>query len=214
MSVHSLPEASQVPEPARHGAASEFESLLEPLLRPAFNLAFSLTRQREDAEDLVQGAALRAFAAYGRFEQGTNFRAWFFRILANGFLHQQRDRSRRPQTSGLDELPEWSLYSQMKRSGLASSERDPASELLRKLDGEEVRAAFAGLPEDFRLVALLYFEQDFSYQEIAEIACCPVGTVRSRLHRARKLLQRELWQTALERGVVSERPASGLGGKR
>lgn len=193
----------------REGQEPEFEALLEPLLRPAFNLALSLAGHREDAEDLVQGAAVRAFAGFGRFERGTNFRAWFFRILVNGFLHHKRDASRRPQLTGIDEVPEWSLYAQMKRSGLAGREGDgdPAAELLRKLDAESIRDAFAHLPEDFRMVALLFFAQDFSYQEIAEVVSCPVGTVRSRLHRARKMLQRELWQAALECGAASQRPA-------
>ncbi len=187
---------------------AEFEALLSAVLGPAFSLAFSLTQQREDAEDLVQAAAVRAFGAFGRFERNTNFRAWFFRILFNGFLHHKRDSGRLPQTTDIDELPEWSLYAQLKKSGMARAQDDPAALLLSKLNAQSINAAFERLPEEFRVVAMLYFMEYFSYQEIAGIMSCPVGTVRSRLHRARKLLQRELWQVAQEQGVAPRSPKS------
>ncbi len=214
MSISSAPDEApqpqplEPPQPAAGGAAAalEFEALLGPQLRPAFSLALSLAGQREDAEDLVQAACVRAFGAFGRFERGTNFRAWLFRIVFNEFLHHRRDRARRPQTADIDELPEWSLYAQLKRAGLARAEGDPAAALLSKLDAQSIRAAFEGLPEEFRAVALLYFVQDFSYQEIAGIVSCPLGTVRSRLHRARRLLQRELWQVAQEAGLAPKPP--------
>lgn len=196
--------ASDVTCQSSERAAHEFETLLNPLLKAAWKMALSLTHHREDAEDLVQNAALRAFAAFGRFERGTNFKAWFFRVLLNLFLHQRRDAGRTPQTTALDDVPEWSLYAQMRQAGLHRRDYDPAALLLSKLDGEDMHRAFERLPAEFRIVSLLYFVEEFSYQEIADILDCPIGTVRSRLHRGRKLLQQELWQLAQEHGIAAK----------
>ena len=193
-SVHSAPLGG--------GPETDFETLLAPVLGPAYGFALGMTHHREDAEDLVQNAAVRAFSAFDRFEKGTNFKAWFFRILTNLWLHTCRDATRKPQTQDLDDVPEWSLWAQMQR--FAPRSNDPAALLLARFDSEQMGLAFAALPDEQRVVTLLHLVEDFSYQEIADLVRCPVGTVRSRLHRGRKTLQRALWQTASEQGLVSK----------
>lgn len=185
-------------------ATSDFEQLLTPLLDSAYGTALHFTRNRADAEDLVQEACLLAFRGFRSFEPGSNFRAWFFRILANAFFSKYRKRKREGQSVTLDDTPELYLYSQTVAAGLHSRPEEPAGALLAKLDEEEVRAAVDALPEEYRVVATLYFMQDFSYQEIADVLGLPIGTVRSRLHRGRRLLQPALWALARERGIVGE----------
>lgn len=202
------PEATRpTPNPARSGndshPAGDFESLLEPLLDSAFGTALRFTRHRADAEDLVQEAALLACRGFASFERGSNFRAWFFRILTNCFYSSYRKRKRQGSEVELEEAPDLYLFSQTASLGLHTQNEDPASLLMDKLAAEQVEAALSGLPEEYRVAATLYFMQDFSYQEIAEVAGVPVGTVRSRLHRGRRLLQKALWLIAEERGIVS-----------
>jgi RNA polymerase sigma-70 factor (ECF subfamily) len=192
------------PRSASTPATSDFEQLLTPLLDSAYGTALHFTRNRADAEDLVQEACLLAFRGFRSFEPGSNFRAWFFRILANAFFSKYRKRKREGQSVTLDDTPELYLYSQTVAAGLHSRPEEPAGALLAKLDEEEVRAAVDALPEEYRVVATLYFMQDFSYQEIADVLGLPIGTVRSRLHRGRRLLQPALWALARERGIVGE----------
>jgi RNA polymerase sigma-70 factor (ECF subfamily) len=182
-------------------AAERFERLLAPLLGPAYGTALHMTRNSEDAEDLVQEAAVRAFRAFATFQEGTNFKAWFYRILTNLFLNSYRQRQRQPEVIGLEDAPALYLYSETRAAGLHSWCGDPAALVLRKMEVEHVTEAIASLPEEFRTVCALYFVQEFSYQEIAEILGCPVGTVRSRLHRGRRILQRALWHVAQEQGI-------------
>jgi RNA polymerase sigma-70 factor, ECF subfamily len=181
--------------------ARRVEALLAPILGPAYGTALHMTRNREDAEDLVQEAAVQAFRAFGTFEEGTNFKAWFFRILTNLFLNKYRQKQREPQLVEFEDAPELYLYTQTRQSGLHAWCADPAALVIRKMDAEHVADAIAALPEEFRTVCALYFMQEFSYQEIAEVLDCPVGTVRSRLHRGRRALQRTLWQVAQEQGI-------------
>ncbi|HXG43742.1 MAG TPA: sigma-70 family RNA polymerase sigma factor [Gemmatimonadales bacterium] len=195
---------SSGPTAASSPATSDFEQLLMPLLDSAYGTALHLTRNRADAEDLVQEACLLAFRGFKSFEPGSNFRAWFFRILTNAFFSKYRKRKREGETVELDDTPELYLYSQTAAAGLHSRTDDPAGALLAKLDAEQVRAAVDGLPEEYRVVATLYFMQDFSYQEIADVLGLPIGTVRSRLHRGRRLLQPALWNLARERGILGE----------
>jgi RNA polymerase sigma-70 factor (ECF subfamily) len=183
---------------------STFEALLTPLLRPAYGVALHLARDPADAEDLVQEAALLAFRHFDSFQQGTNFKAWFFQIVVNCFRAKYRKEKRRPQTVDLDDTPDLYLYARTAETGLQGEPEDPAGALMARMDTEQVTAAIAALPEEYRMVSSLYFVQDFSYQEIAEVLHCPVGTVRSRLHRGRKMLQKALWRVAEERGVVRE----------
>ena len=183
--------------------AADFESLFAAVAGTAFGIASRLTRNQADAEDLVQEAALLAFRAFGSFEPGTNFRAWFFKILTNCYFSKRRRDKSRPVTSDLDDTPDLYLYARSAEAGFPTQGPDPAAQLLDQLGTERVVAAIARLPEEYRVVATLYFMEDLSYEEIAGTLGCPVGTVRSRLHRGRKMLQKALWQVAEESGIVT-----------
>ena len=180
----------------------EFEGLLAGLVDSAYGTAFHLTRNRDDAEDLVQEASVRAYAALGQFRRGTNFRAWFFKILTTLFFQRHRRRKREPEIAPLQDVPELYLYLQSSAAGLHVGQDDPAGRVMDKFDSEAVSRAIGELPEEFRVVAVLYFMQDLAYQEIANLLEIPVGTVRSRLHRGRRLLQKALWDVAVERGIL------------
>jgi RNA polymerase sigma-70 factor (ECF subfamily) len=182
----------------------EFEELLSPILSMAYGTAVRLTRNRTEAEDLVQDAALLAYRAFASFQRGTNFKAWFFRILTNAFYSRHRKEKHEKANLSTEDVPALYLYSKTAEAGLHGPESDPASAIMDKLDTEQVSTALEALPEEYRMVATLYFIEDFSYQQIAEVLECPVGTVRSRLHRGRRILQKALWDVAVERGIVRE----------
>lgn len=196
-------------------ARSDFERLLEPLLESAYGVAMRLTRNSADAEDLVQEAALHAYRGFDTFERGSNFRAWFLRILVNTFLSSRRRRRPEDQAVELDAPP--SAFMQRQAHELAAALHPDAQglaggdlvrEVLGRIEAEHVEQAIGELPDEFRAAATLYFLQDLSYQEIADMLEVPVGTVRSRLHRGRALLQRRLWRLAQDHGLV---PAAGGG---
>jgi RNA polymerase sigma-70 factor, ECF subfamily len=192
-------------------AAQRFESYLTPILTAVYGTALHLTRNRDDAEDLVQEAALQAFRAFDSFQQGTNFRAWFFRILTNLFINAYRKRQRAPAVDTLsesDDAPALYLFKRTREIGLHARSPDPAALVIERLEAEQVSRAIAALPDDYRVVSALYFMEEFSYQEIAEIVGCPVGTVRSRLHRGRRMLQRALWHIAERQGIIPDLCAS------
>ena len=182
--------------------APGFEELLVGVLDQAYGTALRLTGNPADAEDLIQDTALLAHRGFGGFRAGSNFRAWFYRILLNRFYSTHRSRRRTPPQVSLDEAPELALYFQARDSGLLAG-GDPAAALVDRLDGELIAQALDALPDDYRAAAALYFMQDMSYQEIADVLEVPIGTIRSRLHRARRMLQKVLWQLAEERGLVS-----------
>lgn len=185
---------------ASHTAAREltFEEQLMPLLAPAYRVAASLLGDRTEAEDAVQEAALLAWRAYDSFEPGTNFRAWFYRILTNCCYGRHRQRLRRPQTVEFDDVPDLHLFTMAQRTGVYADTANPAAVVLGKMGVDQILSAIDGLPEEYRAVAALYFVEEFTYEEIAAALECPVGTVRSRLHRGRKLLQKALWDLARE----------------
>jgi RNA polymerase sigma-70 factor (ECF subfamily) len=172
----------------------------------AFGVAQRYTRNQADAEDLVQEAALLAYRAFDSFESGTNFRAWFLKILTNCYYSTRRREKRRPVTSDLDDTPDLYIYARSGQAGFPTQGPDPAAVLLDKLGTERIVKAIDLLPEEYRVVAVLYFLEDSSYEDIARILECPVGTVRSRLHRGRKMLQKALWQVAVEDGIVGSPP--------
>jgi RNA polymerase sigma-70 factor, ECF subfamily len=182
--------------------SATFEVLLTPILPVAYGTAVRMTRDRTEAEDLVQDAAHLAFRGFGSFEPGTNFKAWFFRILTNAFFSRHRKEKHERANISTEDLQPLYLYNRIAETGLQSQEPDPASALMDRLDSEQVGEALDRLPTEYRVVASLYFIEDFSYQQIADVVGCPVGTVRSRLHRGRRMLQKALWQVAEERGLV------------
>ena len=184
------------------GVRAEFEELLSPLLSMAYGTAVRLTRDRTEAEDLVQDAALLAYRAFATFQRGTNFKAWFFRILTNAFYSRHRKEKHEKANLSTEDVPALYLYNKTAEAGMHARESDPGSAIMDKLDSEQVTTALEALPMEYRVVATLYFIEDFSYQQIAEVVECPVGTVRSRLHRGRRMLQKALWDVAVERGIV------------
>jgi RNA polymerase sigma-70 factor (ECF subfamily) len=179
-----------------------FERDVLPLLPNLYAAALRMTRNPADAEDLVQDTYLRAFRGFSGFKEGTNLKAWLYRILTNSFINTYRKKQRQPQTvEGPDDLDEWYLFDKL---GGRNVELSAETEVLDKIPDEAVKAALESLTENFRLPVLLADVEGFSYKEIAEIMETPIGTVMSRLHRGRKALQKALWDTAKERGLIDE----------
>jgi RNA polymerase sigma-70 factor, ECF subfamily len=180
--------------------AATFEQLLQPVLAPAYRAAYHLSRNTADAEDIVQEASLLAWRSFDGFEQGTNFKAWFQRIVVNVFLTRCRAERRRGVSVPL--VAEDADSDRTAADGRwAAAGGDPAEAILSRMDVEAVQDALASLPVEYRTVAVLYFVDDLSYEQIAETLGCPVGTVRSRLHRGRRLLWQRLAGTARDRGL-------------
>jgi RNA polymerase sigma-70 factor (ECF subfamily) len=178
-----------------------FERLLMDTLPRAYRAACAMTGDPVEAEDVVQDAALQAFKGRSSFRVGTNFRAWFMKVLLNAFLMRHRKERKQGVHVSFEDVPEAYLYSHLSEVGL-QADPNTTRTFFRGLDLAAITSALAELPLSYRAVASLYFVEDLSYTRIAEILECPVGTVRSRLHRARATLQRSLWQTAIELGVI------------
>jgi RNA polymerase sigma-70 factor, ECF subfamily len=183
---------------------ASFEALFAAVINSAFGVALRYTRNQADAEDQVQEAALLAYRAFDSFESGTNFRAWFLKILTNCYFSKRRREKCRPVTSDLDDTADLYLYARSGEAGFPTQGPDPAATLLDKLGVERIMEAIDRLPEEYRVVCSLYFLNDLSYEDTARVLECPVGTVRSRLHRGRRMLQKALWQVAEEVGVVEK----------
>ena len=194
--------AQQAPPEEDPALRARFERDVMPLLSSLYSSALRMTRNPADAEDLVQETVLRAYRGFAGFQEGTNLKAWLYRILTNSFINTYRKKQRQPATvEGPDDLDEWYLFD---RLGARSVEPSAESEVLDQLPDEDVQRALESLPEGFRMAVLLADVQGFSYKEIAEMLGIPIGTVMSRLHRGRKALEKALWDTAVERGIVRE----------
>lgn len=168
--------------------------------------AVRMTRNPADAEDLVQETFLKGYRGFAGFEQGTNLRAWLFRILTNSYINTYRKKQRRPIESSLEDVEELYLHRRLgaEQSAILSSSAE--DQLLDHLTESEVRDAVEGLQEQYRLAVLLADVEGFTYKEIAEIMDVPIGTVMSRLHRGRKQLQEQLLEFGKRRGII---PAGG-----
>jgi RNA polymerase sigma-70 factor (ECF subfamily) len=173
-----------------------------------YSAALRMTRNPADAEDLVQETYLKAYRAYGSFQEGTNLKAWLYRILTNTFINEYRARKRRPDETDIEEVEDLYLYRRIGGLEAATAGRSAEDELLDWFTEAEVKDAVESLPEAFRLAVLLADIEGFSYKEIAEILDIPIGTVMSRLHRGRRALQKRLYEFALHRGLV-DRPGDG-----
>lgn len=180
--------------------AASFEQQAMPYLDQLYGAALRMTRNPADAEDLVQETYLKGFAAFDSFTQGTNLRAWLFRILTNTFINAYRKKQREPFQSGSDDLTDWQLHDA--ESHTSTGLRSAEMEALDRITDSDVVQAMSNLPEDYRLAVYLADVEGFSYKEIAEIMETPVGTVMSRLHRGRKLLREQLADYAIERGFT------------
>jgi RNA polymerase sigma-70 factor (ECF subfamily) len=177
-----------------------FEREAMPLMPNLYSAALRLTRNPSDAEDLVQETFLRAYRGFASFQEGTNLRAWLYRILTNSFINTYRKKQREPVTvEGPDDVDEWYLFD---RLGSRNVETSAESEVLDRIPDEDVQRALEALPEGFRMAVLLADVEGFSYKEIAEILDVPIGTVMSRLHRGRRALEKGLYDVAKERGLI------------
>lgn len=167
-----------------------------------YSAALRMTRNPADAEDLVQETYLKAYRGFGGFQEGTNLRAWLYRILTNTYINIYRAKKRRPDEQELDEVEDLFLYRRLGGLEAARAGRSAEDELMDFFTEAEVKQAVEDLPENFRLPVILADVEGFAYKEIAEILDIPVGTVMSRLHRGRKALQKSLYEFAASRGLA------------
>ena len=178
-----------------------FEREALPHMDALYRTALRMTKNENDAEDLVQEAFAKAYRFWDKFEPGSNCRAWLFKIMTNIFINEYRSKSRAPVSVNVDDIDDNFLYGQLAQTG---PEDDPERRFFAKVFDDDVKKAIEELPDDFRLVVILSFLEGFSYQEIAEIADLQLGTVKSRLHRGRKLLQKKLFDYAIRNGYIKD----------
>jgi RNA polymerase sigma-70 factor (ECF subfamily) len=190
----------------------QFAELAMPYMDALYSAALRMTRNPSDAEDLVQETYLRAYRGFPGFQEGTNLKAWLYKILTNTFINIYRAKKRRPEQVDLDDTEDFYLYRKLGGLEAVESQRTPESEVLDQMPEAVVKEALEALPEQFRMAVLLADVEGFSYKEIAEITEVPIGTVMSRLHRGRKQLQKRLWDLAVERGLVEGASPTVTGG--
>jgi len=167
-----------------------------------YSAALRMTRNPADAEDVVQETFLKAYRAYDSYTEGTNLKAWLYRILTNTYINKYRKAQRRPSEVELGELQDLYLYKRLGESSGASQSAE--ADMLDEFVDTDVIEALESLPETFRFPVLLADVDGFSYKEIAEMLDIPIGTVMSRLHRGRKALQKKLWDVAQEHGITGK----------
>ena len=178
-----------------------FEELASPYMSALYAAALRMTRNPSDAEDLVQETYLRAYRGFGGFREGTNLKAWLYRILTNTFINQYRAKKRRPDQVDLDDVEDFYIFRRLGGLEAADAERTAETEALEAMPDDEVKQALESIPEQFRMAVILADIEGFSYKEIAEILDVPIGTVMSRIHRGRRQLQKLLWDYATENNL-------------
>jgi RNA polymerase sigma-70 factor (ECF subfamily) len=178
---------------------AQFESLALVHLDSLYATGLRMTRDPRDSEDLVQDTMLAAYRFFDKFEPGTNCRAWLFKILTNTFINKYRKRVREREVKDvIDQEETPSLMSE----DVAAASRDPEGTMLQSLLSDDVKRALDAVPYDYRMAVVLCDLEEFTYKEIADIMDCPVGTVMSRLHRGRRILQKALTEYAVREGIV------------
>ncbi|HVL51007.1 MAG TPA: sigma-70 family RNA polymerase sigma factor [Actinomycetota bacterium] len=206
-SPRPVPAVASKPERPKLSAEdlTRFEEEALPLANALYGGALRMTRNPADAADLVQETFLRAFRSWSQFKEGTNLKAWLYRILTNLYISSYRVKKREPQLVSTSESGDFDLYqSLVDQKHVAQSAE---SIVIDSLGDEDIQKALSDLPDDFRMAVSLADVDGFSYREIADMLDIPIGTVMSRLHRGRKSLQKALWGLAEQRGLV------GQGGK-
>jgi RNA polymerase sigma-70 factor (ECF subfamily) len=182
-----------------------------PYMSALYAAALRMTRNPSDAEDLVQETYLRAYRGFEGFREGTNLKAWLYRILTNTFINTYRAKKRRPDQVELDDVEDFYLYRRLGGLEAADAGRSTETEVLESIPDDEVKAALEAIPEQFRMAVILADVEGFSYKEIADILDVPIGTVMSRIHRGRRALQKQLWEYA-ERNNLRPHADSTAGG--
>jgi len=180
----------------------EFERVALPQLSHLYTSAVYLTKDKAEAEDLVQMTYLRAFRFFDKFATGTNVRAWLLSILRNLFINRYRQKRREPTNMEWERID--GVYDSMVEQGENLGRGNPEHHFVSQMMDDEVEAALKGLPEEFRIAIVLVDIEELSYQETAQVIACPVGTVRSRVSRGRRMLQVALRGYALHRGLIRQ----------
>jgi RNA polymerase sigma-70 factor (ECF subfamily) len=183
---------------------SKFQEQAMEYADALYAAAMRMTRNPSDAEDLLQETFLKAYRGFGSFQDGTNLKAWLYRILTNTYINTYRARKRRPEESDIDDIEDLYMYHRLGGLEAATAGRSAEEEVLDRFTDAEVKGAIEALPEQFRLAVLLSDVEGFSYKEISEIMDVPLGTVMSRLHRGRKALQKSLVELGMRRSLVAD----------
>ncbi|MBN8423757.1 sigma-70 family RNA polymerase sigma factor [Microbacterium esteraromaticum] len=191
---------------ASDDARRDFQEQAIPYMDQLYAAAMRMTRNPADAADLVQETFVKAYGAWSSFSQGTNLKAWLYRILTNTYINIYRKKQREPFQGTIDDLEDWQLGGA--ESTTATRSRSAEAEAIDRMPASAVKDALQEVPEDFRLAVYLADVEGFAYQEIADIMKTPIGTVMSRLHRGRRMLRELLADYAAERGIAAAQPRS------
>lgn len=198
---------------ADHNGGWNFEAEVLPFMDSLYNTAYRMSRNRQDAEDLLQETYLRAYKYYDKFQEGTNFKAWLFKILKNTFINRYRKRQRQPLRNSFDEI-EGAFEFRLLESPLTARRATPEEELMVGALDQDVQQALEALPEDYRTAVEMADLQGLSYREIADQLGIPLGTVMSRLYRGRRKLEAVLLRYAREHGYIRSREPRKMRSRR
>ncbi len=196
MLIPIIPLLTKAATAEKHG---QFELEALPHMDILYNYALRMTGNPDDADDLVQETYLKAYRFWDKYEKGTNIRAWLFRIMKNSYINRYRKETREPDTVDYNDIQ--NFYNIIRAE--SADPNDLQEKIFGGLLDDDVARALETLPEDFRTVAILCDIEGLTYEEIAEFIDCPIGTVRSRLHRGRKMLRTKLFEYAKKRGYVT-----------